>query len=64
MTTERFALEFRSGNFFINVDRPTGGPKEEALTFNSEKHARWWFDKFAPWVWQNGGMIVPMKEAK
>lgn len=50
---KRFALEFGSGAFFVNVDRDTDGSKDEALTFNSERHARWWFDKFAPWVWAN-----------
>jgi hypothetical protein len=56
----RYALEFRSGSYFVNVDRPNGGTKEEALTFNTESWAKQWFDKFVPWVWANGGMIVPL----
>lgn len=59
----RFALKFRSGSFFIDVDHPTGGERQDALTFINEAHARWWFGKFAPWVWQNGGMLVPMEAA-
>lgn len=55
--TVRYALEFRSGNYF-SVDH--AGSLDQALTFNSEHHARVWFDRFAPWVWCNGGMIVPM----
>lgn len=61
MTTNndtRYAFEFRSGSYFVSVDRPTGGTRDEALTFNSRDHADWWFNKFAPWVWVNGGMIV------
>lgn len=56
----RFALQFPSGNYFVSVDRGADGSLPEALTFNSEKHARWWFDKFAPTVWSSGGSIVPV----
>src|ERR1051325_1971002 len=46
----RYALEFRSGSYFVNVDRSTGGALHEAATFITEDNATWWFNKFAPWV--------------
>ncbi|HEY6117455.1 MAG TPA: hypothetical protein VI172_15995 [Candidatus Dormibacteraeota bacterium] len=57
----RYALEFRSGSYFVNVDRSTGGALHEAATFITEDNATWWFNKFAPWVWQNGGMLVSVE---
>ena len=58
----RTALEFRSGTYFVNVDRPNGGTAHEALTWITPELARWWLDKFAPWVWANGGMLVDAPE--
>lgn len=59
----RFALQFRSGSYFIDVDHPTGGKREDALTFITEDLATWWFNKFAPWAWENGGLLVPVEAA-
>lgn len=53
----RIALEFRSGTYFVNVDRLNGGAAQEALTWANRDHASWWLNKFAPWVWQNGTLV-------
>ena len=57
----RVALEFRSGSYFVSVDRETGGTREEAMTWSTEDWAHSWLKNYAPWVWENGGMLVEVE---
>jgi hypothetical protein len=57
----RYAIEFRSGTYFVNADRASGGSKDEALRFESrgaaEVHMRL---SWLTWIAANGGMVVDL----
>lgn len=56
----RYAVEFRSGSY-LGISANTSGPLSRARLFDSADQAAHWCDRFASWVWVDGGMIVAVK---
>lgn len=57
----RWAIEFRSGTFFQNLEAANGGPANTARRFASKAEADAFMDKHY-WIAFNGGMAVPLKD--
>ena len=57
----KYAIEFRSGSYFIGPKHDRGGHIEQAMLFDSEDEAHGYADYSVPWVWINGGMVVPVR---
>ena len=57
-TQPRFAIEFRSGTYFRNVDDAHGSSAADALTFISRHLAETYLRRLPAWVMANGGCVV------
>jgi hypothetical protein len=61
--SDRYAIEFRSGTYFVNVDRPNGGTRDEALRFENRGAAEAYMRlSWLTWIAANGGMVVDLGE--
>lgn len=52
-----WAIEFRNGSFFQNLEAERGGPKESAQKFESKADAETFMRKHE-WILFNGGMAL------
>lgn len=56
----RYAIEFRNGSYFVNLNAEHGGPKHLAMTWDTREAAEGFGDDHS-WIWFNGGMVVEVK---
>jgi len=58
-----WAIEFRNGSFFQNLESDFGGPRSSAARFDSKKETEA-FMKQHEWLYHNGGMALEIDEKK
>lgn len=56
-----WAIEFRNGSFFQNLEEKNGGPSATAKQFSSKEEAIEFMSHHA-WIYFNGGMAYEFKE--
>ncbi len=59
----RWAIEFRSGSFFVNLDAPTGGPASLAMRFRSKRSANRFLRRHE-WMLWNGACPLKLGEGQ
>lgn len=57
----RYAIQFPSGSYFVNVDHPNGGPRTEALRFEHRRAAENYMAlSWLTWIRDGGGRVVDL----
>lgn len=55
-----WAIEFRNGSFFQNLESDHGGPKSTAALFDSKEEAEAFMGENF-WIYFNGGMALEVE---
>lgn len=59
--TNPFVIEFRNGNFLVNLDAENSGPLKQAMRFATRAEAeKLMHDN--EWILFNGGVVLHMQE--